>query len=44
MKPVGYEPGVDPASKCRGVISVIFGGQVSLRVHYCTRYEVGYTL
>jgi len=29
-----------PASKFKGVVSVIFGSQVSLRVHYCKRYEV----
>jgi len=32
---------VDPANKVRGrVISVIFGGQVSLQVHYCKRDKV----
>jgi len=33
------EPGADPASKFRGVISVIFGSQVSLWCHYCKRDE-----
>jgi len=32
--------GADSASKVRGVISVIFGSQVSLRVHYCKRHKV----
>jgi len=30
----------DPASKFRGAISVLFGSQVSLRVHVCKRDEV----
>jgi len=30
----------NPASKFRGAISVLFGSQVSLRVHYCKRDEV----
>ena len=32
--------GADPTSKFRAAISVIFGIQVSLRVHYCKRDEV----
>jgi len=39
----GLETGADPASAVRGVISVIFGCQVSLRVHYCKRDEVCFT-
>jgi len=35
--------GADPASKGRGAVSVIFGSQVSLRVHYCERDEVHFT-
>ena len=35
--------GVDLASKISGAISVIFGNQVSLRVHYCKRDEVHFT-
>ena len=36
-------PGADPASKFRGAISVIFGTQVSLWVHYCKRDKVNFT-
>ena len=32
--------GADRVSKVRGAISVIFGGQVSLRVYYCESDEV----
>jgi len=39
----GLETGADPASAVRGVISVIFGCQVSLRIHYCKRDEVYFT-
>jgi len=35
--------GTDPNSKFRVVISVIFGIQVSLRVHFCKRGEVYFT-
>jgi len=35
--------GVDPTSKVGGAISVIFGSQVSLRVHYCKIDEVYFT-
>jgi len=31
--------GVDPASKVRGAISVIFGSQVSLRLRCCKRVK-----
>jgi len=34
------QAGADPANKFREVISVIFGSQVSLRVHYYKRDEV----
>jgi len=34
--------GVDPASKFRA-ISVIFGSQVSLQVHYCKTDQVCFT-
>ena len=33
----------NPASKVKGAISVTFGSQVSLRVHYCKRDEVYFT-
>ena len=33
----------DPARNVRGTISVIFGNQVFLRVHYCKRDEVRFT-
>jgi len=32
-----------PANKVRRAISVTFGSQVSLRVHYCKRDEVYFT-
>jgi len=35
--------GADPTSKFRAAISVIFGIQVSLRVHYCKGNEVCFT-
>ena len=39
-----HKPKADPASKFRGgAILVIFGSQVSLRVHYCRRHEVYFT-
>jgi len=37
------KPGADPASQVRGTISVIFGSQVSLLVHYCKRDDILYT-
>jgi len=36
-------PGVDPASKVSGAISVIFSSYVSLQFHYCKREEVYFT-
>jgi len=40
----GSETGAESASKVRGgAISVIYGCQVSLRVHYCKRDEVYFT-
>jgi len=33
----------DPGSKIRGAISVVFGIQASLRVHYCKINEVYFT-
>ena len=36
-------PGADPASTLRGTISVIFGSQASLRLHYGKRHEVYFT-
>ena len=40
-KSLWLETGADPASKFRGrgAISMIFGSQVSLQVHYCKRDE-----
>jgi len=34
---------VDPASKVKGEISVIIGGQISIRVHYSKRDEAYFT-
>jgi len=37
------ESGPDPASYVRGAISVMFGSQVSSKVHNCKRDEVYFT-
>jgi len=37
------QPGADPASKFRGAISVVFGSQVSLRIHCCKTDEIYFT-
>jgi len=43
VKLTQFNAGADPTSKFRRAISVIFGIQVSLRVHYCKRDEVYFT-
>jgi len=37
------KPRADPARKFRGEFSVVFGCQVSLRVHFCKKHEVYFT-
>jgi len=38
-----YAPGIDIQGRLMRAISIIFGSQVTLRVHYCKRDELHFT-